>query len=434
MSERSSGEAVAPRLRARPAGPEAVKGAGPTVLQITRNLDIGGAQESVRTMAAYLPRVGCPTVVCTFRDGPLRPEIERLGVPVEVLPSRRYGVAELPWFAAEMAHRRRDLLAIVDRYGVDVVQTRGVGMLDFLAMTLRARRPIQVWWTIENVVFMIREEHQDRHRWLFPAKRAAHRFLYRTGARLVNGIVVVSSDTERSFRETVGYRGGKLVVVPNAVDVERYPAAIDRNQVRTRLGFGPDDHLMTMVGTFKRQKGHRYLVEAARAVASGRASLHILLVGDGKLAASIRDDVESAGLSDRIHFLGSRRDVPDLLAASDSFVLPSLWEGLPVALVEAMASGLPVIATAVSGTSEVMLDGRTGWIVPPGDADALAEAMADLLSDPAHAHAMGSAARARVAESFGALAQAEHLASLFRRGGPDASGRRRPATAEASAG
>ena len=132
---------------------------------------------------------------------------------------------------------------------------------------------------------------------------------------------------------------------------------------------------MTMVGTFKRQKGHIHLITAASAVLPELPNLHLVLAGDGPLLEDVRAQVVAAGLSDRVHFLGTRRDVPALLAASDSFVLPSLWEGLPLALVEAMAGDLPVIATKVSGTEQVMVDGRTGWVVPPGDASALADAM-----------------------------------------------------------
>lgn len=174
---------------------------------------------------------------------------------------------------------------------------------------------------------------------------------------------------------------------------------------------------MTMVGTFKRQKGHTYLVDATASVAGRLADLHIVLVGDGELAEVVRARVAALGLNGRVHLLGTRRDVPDLLAASDSFVLPSLWEGLPVALVEAMASRLPVIATDVSGTSQVMVPGVTGWIVPPADAEALAGAMVELVSDPARAATRAEAAAARAA-AFGAQAQAEQLVALFRRGRP----------------
>jgi glycosyltransferase involved in cell wall biosynthesis len=393
-----------------------------TVLQLTPNLEVGGAQETVRMLAKYLPRTGCRTVVGTFADGPLRSEIVQLGVPVEILPARRHGVVALPRFVAEMVGLRRALVRLVETRHVDVVLTKGLGTLDFLVMTLRVwtasgvPRP-QVWWTIENSVFMVRREHLTRHRRLLRPKQLSHRLLYRAGARLVNGIVAVSDDTARSFQRTVGDVGDRVTVVCNAVDTDRFPAAIDRDAVRAGLGFTRHDHVMTMVGTFKRQKGHVHLLDAASSVSGQLADLHIVLVGDGELAEDVRARVAALGLEDRVLLLGTRRDVPELLAASDSFVLPSLWEGLPVALVEAMASRLPVIATDVNGTSQVMVAGVTGWLVPPGDAGALARAMVELVTDPVGACAMADAAATRAA-AFGAQAQADQLFALFRRARP----------------
>jgi glycosyltransferase involved in cell wall biosynthesis len=397
-----------------------------TVLQLTPNLEVGGAQETVRTLAQHLPRSGCRTVVGTFAGGPLRSEITQLGVPVEVLPGRHHSVVALPRFLAEMVRLRRSLVRLVERHHADVILTKGLGTLDFLVMTLRVwtssrvPRP-QVWWTIENSVFMVRREHLARHGWLLRPKQLSHRLMYRAGARLVNGIIAVSDETARSFQRTVGHVGDRVTVVCNAVDTDRYPASIDRDAVRAGLGFTRQDHVMTMVGTFKRQKGHVHLLDAAASVAGQLADLHIVLVGDGELAEDVRARVTALGLGDRVHLLGTRRDVPELLAASDSFVLPSLWEGLPVALVEAMASGLPVIATDVSGTSQVMVAGATGWLIPPGDAGALGRAMVELVSDPARASHLAEAAAARAA-AFGAQAQADRLAALFRRELPGARG------------
>lgn len=384
------------------------------VMQVTPNLEIGGAQQTVQTLTKYLPRTGCPSVVCAFGGGPLAGELTRHGIEIEFLPARRHSALALPLFLLEMARRRRDLLDLVKKHRIDVLQTQGLGTLDFLVMTLRRRRKIQVWWTIQNASFMVREEDLQSYRWLLGTKRWAHRLLYRLGARIVDGVVAVSDETLRSFQDVAGDAGGKLTVVCNAVDVELYPARVDRERLRAQLGFTPDDHLMTMVGTFKRQKGHRYLVDAAVSVAPIFSNLHILLVGDGELAVDIDAQVEAAGLRDRIHFLGTRRDVAELLAASDSFVLPSLWEGLPVALLEAMASALPVIATSVSGTSQVMVPGMTGWLVPPAEPGALADAMRELLSDRDRAAAMAAAARERVASRFSARAQAERLSAHFR--------------------
>jgi glycosyltransferase involved in cell wall biosynthesis len=197
------------------------------------------------------------------------------------------------------------------------------------------------------------------------------------------------------------------------VEAERYPATVDREAVRATLGFAASDHVMTMVGTFKRQKGHEVLVRAFEGVVRRHRDLHLLLVGDGELAGAVRRQVEAARLSDRVHFLGTRRDVGALLAASDSFVLPSLWEGLPIALIEAMASRLPVVATDVSGTRQVMLDGVTGWLVPPGDADRLEAAINALLADTDEAARRASAARERIESAFHARRQAQQLIDLF---------------------
>ena len=184
--------------------------------------------------------------------------------------------------------------------------------------------------------------------------------------------------------------------------------------VREELGLAASDHVMTMVGTFKRQKGHDVLINALGPVVAEHPELHVLLVGEGELEPAVRDAVAAAGLTSRVHFLGSRRDVEALLAASDSFVLPSLWEGLPVALVEAMAAGIPVIATEVSGTSQVMIDGTTGWLVPPGDASALTRAIRELLARSRAARRRWPRPVARgVDAQFNAIGQAEQLAALF---------------------
>ena len=167
------------------------------------------------------------------------------------------------------------------------------------------------------------------------------------------------------------------------------------------------------VASLKEQKGHRFLVEAAAKVLPGMPDAHVLLVGDGTLRPALERQIAEAGLEGRVHLLGERRDVASLLLAADAFVLPSLWEGFSVALVEAMASGLPVIATAVSGTTQVLQDGVSGWLVAPGDAERLAGAMEMLLADPAEASRRGRAARARVETGFSARAQAERYAALY---------------------
>jgi glycosyltransferase involved in cell wall biosynthesis len=387
-----------------------------TVMQIIRNLDVGGAQEVVRTLAAYLPDAGCRPVVCTFKDGPLRKEIERLGVPVEVLPDRRYSIVALPLFILDMLRLRRALADVIRKHRVDAVQTHLLRVMDFLVLTLRHRAGLRlVFWTIHNYNFTLRADQVRRHKWLLGLKRFAYRLLYRLAARWVDGFVAVSDEVETAILDSIGPIRDKIAVISNGVDIARYSRPIDRAGVRHTLGLAEDTWLMALVGTMKPQKGHHFLIDAVRLVAPRFADLHILFVGDGEMRAELAAQAAASGAGKRIHFLGNRGDVPELLAVCDAFVLPSLWEGLPMALIEAMASGLPVIASEVSGTRQVMVPNETGLLVPPGDVQALSEAMVVLLSDRELARAMGAAARRRVEAAFSAKRQAEEHVALYRR-------------------
>ena len=385
------------------------------ILEVIGNLDIGGAQEVVRTLADYLHNSGQFPVVCTFKDGPLRQEIERLGIPVEVLPKRRHSILAFPQFLAEMAATRKALAGLVRKYQIDVVQTHLLRSLDFLALTLRfeAGRPL-IFWTVHNYNFALRADDLPNMKWLLAPKIAAHSLLYRLSSAWVDGFIAVSPQVEASILKNIGPVGSKITTICNGVDVARYSRPVDRAAMRSSLGLSEGDCLMIVVGTLKDQKGHRVLIEAAPEVVSRFPNLRILLAGDGPLKEELQAQVRAADLESHVRFLGSRSDVPELLGASDIFVLPSLWEGLPMALIEGMASALPIVATSVSGTQQVMVSGETGLLVPPGSPESLSEAIISLLSDPLRARQMGLAARRRVETTFSARKQAEEHIALFK--------------------
>ena len=385
-------------------------------MQVISNLDIGGAQEVVRTLSEYLLAEGCAPVVCAFRDGPLRGDIERLGIPVELLPERRHGVLSFHLFLRDQLRLRRELARLVRKHRIDVVQTHLLWSLDFLVASLRFRRrsPL-VFWTFHNSQLALRPDQLPGLGWLLRPKRLAHRLLYRLTQRWVDGFIAVSAEVSESIMRELGGAPEKIAVICNGVDLKRYERGAGRARVRQGLGLPAPARLAITVATLKEQKGHRYLIEAASLVIGRFPDLHLAFVGDGALREDLRAQARSLGIAGHVHFLGSRGDVPDLLATSDYFILPSLWEGLPMALVEAMASGLPVVATAVSGTSEVVASESAGILVPPGDAAALARAIAVLLSEPGRARAMGEAARERVRTAFSATKQAREHVALYRR-------------------
>jgi glycosyltransferase involved in cell wall biosynthesis len=311
-----------------------------------------------------------------------------------------------------MVRLRRELVALIDTGGIDVVQTHLLRSLDFLALSLKAGRDLKVYWTFHNANFDLRRDHLRRHGWLLRPKRAAHHALYTRGARRADGLIAVAPEVKDAILAAMpGIPAARIAVIPNGVDTRRYPRRGDREATRAALGLRPDERAVAVLATFKEQKGHRYLIEAAGALRDDFPDVRYLLIGDGALRPELERQIAAAGLGGSIRLLGTRPDVPALLAAADLFALPSLWEGLPMALIEAMAAGLPVVATDVSGTRGVMVEGETGLLVAPGDAPALARAIAALLARPDRAAQMGAAARRRVELHFSARKQAaDHLA------------------------
>lgn len=161
------------------------------------------------------------------------------------------------------------------------------------------------------------------------------------------------------------------------------------------------------------QKGHRHLIDAIATLAKGRPNLVTLLAGEGPLVGSLRAQCASLGLTDRVRFLGYRRDVPELLEAADVVVLPSLYEGLPLVAIEALAAGRPMVATEIDGTPEVVIHERTRLLVPPANPFALAAAIERLLDNPELASRLASDGRKFVRENFAVQRQIEQTAALY---------------------
>lgn len=383
------------------------------VMHLILNLDIGGAQEVVRTLVEHLALDACLPIVCTFNDGPLRQDIEQLGIKVEVLPGRRYSVLAFPWFVADILRIYRSLVRLINEYEIDVIQTHLLTTLDFLVLALKYTTSVRVvLWTFHSFNFELAEDELPKHKWLLKPKRHVHRQLYRLTSSLTNGFVAVSNEVKAAMVKIIGADvQDKIIVICNGVNVKRYGHAGNREQVRTQLGFDKDARLIAMVGTLKKVKGHRYMIEAMASLVPQYPDLHLILVGDGELREELQTQVKKLGLCQHIHFLGNRSNVAELLEASDYFVLPSLWEGLSMALLEAMITGLPTVASEVSGTVQVITPGETGVLVPPGDIPGLIAALTQLLSDPAQAQRLGQAAKQYVQANFSAQKQAnEHLA------------------------
>jgi glycosyltransferase involved in cell wall biosynthesis len=219
--------------------------------------------------------------------------------------------------------------------------------------------------------------------------------------RILNAVTYPLDDAHlavsHAVAESIPRRlNGDLRVVIHGVFPERIRGHLEhRDEVRAELGVGPDEVLVGTVANYRAQKGYADLLKAARRVLDSDASARFVAIGRGPLEREIRARHRALELGERFILTGYREDAVRVLAACDTFTLASLYEGGPVALMEALALGLPVVATLVGGVPEIMSDGVEGMLVPPARPDLLADAITELVRDPGRRAAMGSAAAER---------------------------------------
>ena len=225
------------------------------------------------------------------------------------------------------------------------------------------------------------------------AYEAVLRLNRRAGARFV-----AVSGTILAYLRAIGIPEERITVVENGLDAAPVAAGGEREE----LGWGEDAFVVTSVGRLEPVKGHELLIEAVRRLAPARPELRCVIVGDGRRRPALDEQVRAAGLDERVRLTGFRDDVAPVLRASDAFCLPSLSEGLPYALLEACAQGLPLLVSAVGEIPALFEDDRTALLVPPGDAGELARGLEWLMDNEAEASAMGRAASKLAARRFAA--------------------------------
>jgi glycosyltransferase involved in cell wall biosynthesis len=224
----------------------------------------------------------------------------------------------------------------------------------------------------------------------------------------IDRYVAVSNDVARRLRTSLSVPTSRIRVVRNGIQLAPFDRPA-RASLRAALTRGRDRPLVLTLARLDWQKGLPYLLQAAAMVPEAI----FLLAGDGPERAALETQAQALNLNDRVVFLGFRDDIPDLLAACDMFVLPSLVEGFPLAVMEAAAAGKPVIATAIGGTEEAVLHGETGLLVPPADPTALAAAVRNLLADPALAGRLAAAGKARAQREFAAETMVRRVTEVY---------------------
>ncbi len=340
----------------------------PVAVFLTR-FEPGGTERQIIELIRRLnPARFAVHVACFDTRGSWFPKVAGVAASVGTFPITGFGrpqtVRQLFHFAAWLRRHRIAVVQTCDLYA-NIFGLIGAAM---------AGVPVRIGSR--------RELNPDKS----PGQIRLQRFAYRCATR-----IVANSPAAAKMLESEGVKLSQVSLIPNGVDVAAYGPREPRASIRE----------VVTVANLRPEKNHETLIAAAAALAPSHPSLRFAIVGDGSRRAELQALARARGVDHVVDFLGHREDVPAVLAAADLFVLPSRSEAFPNSAIEAMAAGLPVIATAVGGLLDLVEHGRTGLLVPPCDPESLASAIASLVRDPASAQRLGAAARHEVTSRYG---------------------------------
>ena len=362
----------------------------PRVLHLITSFEIGGTERQAVELLKRLDGERYDIRLAVLRnDGPLYKEIESLFPNVPEFPLTSFYDAN----AVKQLRRLRQLLL---REKINILHAH-----DFYSSFIGAAAA-----RLSGVRVIASQRH------LKLSDRAAHRLGTRLIHRLAHRILVNSLAIRDYVVANDRAPVHKIDVVRNGV-VPVTQSVSHRGQLCRELGIAADTTLIGMVARLQPVKGHRFFIDAAAKILKSRGDVHFVLVGDGPLKSEIEQQVRRLGLAGHAHFLGDRRDAPHLIAAFDLLVLASLHEGLPNAVMEAMAAGVPVVATPVGGTKELIIDSETGYFAAPGDSAALANRILFALGDQEHRSTIIRSARRRISIEYGIERMVQSVEALY---------------------
>lgn len=384
----------------------------PRVLHLVTSFEAGGTERQFVELLKRLNPERFDVRLAALRvEGPFYYEIASRFPDIPVFPLTSF-------YNRNALKQLGRLRALLLRERIDIIHTHGFYDSLFGAMAGRLSGA-QVIASQRHLQLSARKVHA----W---GSRAIH--------RLADKIIVNSAAIGDAICQSSRATADKIIVIHNGLcesltpptgeqespidlslreSASQYLKPLPHNALCCELGLSPQVKLVGMVARLVAIKGHSYFLEAAARVAAEDADVHFVLVGDGPLKNDIAAQARQLGLADRLHLLGDRSDARRLVAAFDVAVLTSLSEGLPNTVMEAMSAGVPVIATAVGGTTELIDNGETGFLIPPADAQALAERLLFVLRHPAECQAVAQSGREFISSQFSMRRMVERVERLY---------------------
>ncbi len=357
------------------------------VLFLIDELDVGGTEQQILELVKRLDRAKYTPMVCCFRPGRVSREIESAGVPVFVLAKR----AKLdPRLIA-------GLVRLMRRERIDLVQT-----YLFTANTWGRLAAI-----LAGVPVIISSE-RNVDMWEEPFKQVIGRWLDRW-----TYMTIGNSRAVKDYLVRKGLRPERVQVIYNGVDPGRFEGPVTPGVTKAELGIAPHHSVVGLLARLEPQKDPGAFLQAASMIVQKLPNVSFLVIGGGSMQPALEREAQALGLGRRMVFTGARRDVPGLLAACDVSAMSSVKEGMSNTIMESMAAGKPMVATEVGGNAELIVDGETGFLVPPRDPSALADGILRVLEDPALAKSMGLQGRARISRQFSVEAMVSATERLY---------------------
>lgn len=359
------------------------------VLYLFVTLPVGGAEDLLASIVTGLdPTRFTPAVACLGEAGPVGEELRRQGCPLSHLglDLKRDSAIKIVRQVRALLKKNQPHLLHTHLYHPNLY-----GRLASLGLGLKG-----VIASIHNAYTRVKY----------------HRcFLNYLLSRVTDKILVSSSQVYQDVRRYDRVPPAKILLMPYGIRLADVDSPLSKAEAKAELGLS--GFCLGTIGRLEEQKGQTFLLAAVPEIQAHIPDLHVIIIGDGRLRSSLEDQARSLGITNVVHFLGTRRDLPKLYRALDMFVLPSLWEGLPLVLLKAMAAGLPVVATQVSGAEDIIEDGGNGRLIPPRQPVALAQAVLELYAQPKLWSVLGTQARETIRRQYSLEAMLTHLQQLY---------------------
>lgn len=339
-------------------------------------LEMGGAEKMVVSLATNLDKTKYnPLICCLNYKGRLAHQLEEKGIPVIELGKRPgFDLSIIPKLIKVMRENRVDIvhthLWTADFWGRIAAKLAGIPIIISTAHNIDAWKP---------KIFLIAD------------KILSH---------FSDKIIAVSNTVKSFYVKNAKIPASKIKMIYNGIDVDKFNIDIDRNIKRRELGLGIDKKVIAVIGRLVEQKGHIYFLDCLKKLSDRYTNIQALIVGDGPLKGKLEKQSMELGLDGEIIFTGVRKDIPEILKIIDILIIPSLYEGLPTIMLEAMASRVAVVSTNVGGNPEVVVDGKMGFLVHSKDSLGLADSIEKFLENVNLAEHMGAVGRERVTKYF----------------------------------